>query len=141
MGSNKIFSTNIEVRLRDLDAMGYVNNSVFFTYFEEGRKNFSKKFFKLSDRSEFTFIVAHINCNYLKPIRFNDNITLRMWVKNIGTKSFSFEYKLVDFSDESIVYATGESVQICYDYREDKSIEVSEAMRETLLKFRTPETV
>jgi acyl-CoA thioester hydrolase len=32
--------TPIEVRFRDLDAMGHVNNAVFFTYFEIGRETY-----------------------------------------------------------------------------------------------------
>ena len=138
MISGKIFSTNIEVRFRDLDALGHVNNAVFFTYFEEGRKNFSKKFFKVTDPSEFTFIMAHISCDYLKPVRFIDNVTLQMWVRDIGTKSFAFEYKLVHQSDKSIVYATGESVQVCYDYKKDQSIVVSDEMKEKLIAYLKP---
>jgi acyl-CoA thioester hydrolase len=135
MQSNKIFSTDIEVRFRDLDAMGHVNNAVFFTYFEEGRKNFSKKIFKVSDLSDFTFIMAHISCDYLKPIKFNGNITLKMWVKHIGNKSFSFGYKLIDSKDESTVYATGESVQVCYDYTADTPMVVTSKTREALAQY------
>ncbi len=138
MISGKIFSTNIEVRFRDLDALGHVNNAVFFTYFEEGRKNFSKKFFKVTDPSEFTFIMAHISCDYLKPVRFIDNVTLQMWVRDIGTKSFAFEYKLVHQSDKSIVYATGESVQVCYDYKKNQSIVVPDEMKEKLIAYLKP---
>ena len=135
MQPNKIFSTNIEVRFRDLDALGHVNNAVYFTYFEEGRKNFSKKAFKVSTPSDFTFIMAHIRCDYLKPVKFNDKITLQMWVKHIGNRSFSFGYKLVDAKDESMVYAAGESVQVCYDYTSETSIPVSEEMREQMSEY------
>jgi len=107
MHSDKLFSTNVEVRFRDLDALGHVNNSVYFTYFEEGRKHFSKRVFGVSDISDFKFIMAHIQCDFKRPIQFNDHAVLQMWVKNIGTKSFSFEYRLVDLSDEAMVYATG----------------------------------
>ena len=138
MNSGKIFSTNIEVRFRDLDALGHVNNAVFFTYFEEGRKKFSKKYFKVSDPSDFRFIMAHIRCDYLKPVRFIDSVTLQMWVKDIGTKSFAFEYKLVHQSDESIVYATGESVQVCYDYRKNQSIVVSAEIKAKLTAYLKP---
>ena len=135
MHSDKLFSTNIEVRFRDLDAIGHVNNAVFFTYFEEGRKHFSKKVFKVSDVSDFKFIMAHIQCDFIKPIQFNDRVILQMWVKDIGTKSFSFEYRLVDFSDEVMVYATGKSIQVCYDYEKSRSIEVPEKMRERLTRY------
>jgi acyl-CoA thioester hydrolase len=135
MHSDKLFSTDIEVRFRDLDAIGHVNNAVFFTYFEEGRKHFSKNVFEVSDVSEFNFIMAHIQCDFIKPIQFNDRVILQMWVKDIGTKSFSFEYRLVDFSDEAMVYATGKSIQVCYDYQKNRSIEVPAKMRERLTLY------
>jgi acyl-CoA thioester hydrolase len=135
MHSDELFSTNIEVRFRDLDAIGHVNNAVFFTYFEEGRKHFSKKVFEVSDVSDFNFIMAHIQCDFIKPIQFNDRVILQMWVKDIGTKSFSFEYRLVDLSDEAMVYATGKSIQVCYDYQKNRSIEVPAKMRERLTLY------
>ncbi len=135
MRVDKRFSTNIEVRFRDLDALGHVNNAVFFTYFEEGRKQFSKKVFGVSDISEFKFIMAHIQCDFIRPIQFNNHVILQMWVRDIGTKSFSFKYRLVDFSDQAMVYATGESIQVCYDYEKNRSIEVPQKMREKLTRY------
>jgi acyl-CoA thioester hydrolase len=138
MNSGKIFSTNIDVRFRDLDALGHVNNAVFLTYFEEGRKKFSEKYFKVSDPSDFKFIMAHIRCDYIKPVLFVDKLTLHMWVKDIGTKSFAFEYKLVHESDESIVYATGESVQVCFDYKKNQSMAVSDETKKKLTLYLKP---
>ena len=79
--------------------------------------------------------MAHIQCDFIKPIQFNDHVILQMWVKNIGTKSFSFEYRLVDLSDEEMVYATGKSIQVCYDYQKNRSIEVPAKMRERLTLY------
>jgi len=134
-GQNKLFAVDIEVRFRDLDAMGHVNNSVFFTYFEHGRMLFSRQIFKMYEPAEFTFIMAHISCNFLKPVQLSDSVILQMWVKNIGTKSFDYGYKLVDRSNESVVYASGESVQVCYDYKAAKSITVPEDMRAKLSEY------
>lgn len=39
----KKFSVNINVRFRDIDSKGHVNNAVFFTFFEERRKAFLNK--------------------------------------------------------------------------------------------------
>jgi len=36
----EVFSADIELRFRDMDAMGHVNNAVYFTYFETGRFQF-----------------------------------------------------------------------------------------------------
>jgi acyl-CoA thioester hydrolase len=135
MNSGKIFSINIEVRFSDLDALGHVNNAVFFTYFEEARTKFSQEFFQVSDPSDFKFIMAHARCDYLKPLMFADKITLQMWVKHIGTKSFIFEYRLVRGTDPSVVYAAGESVQVCYDYNKNQSIFLSDQIKEKLIPY------
>ena len=135
MNRYNIFSTNIDVRFRDLDAMGHVNNSVFFTYFEEGRIDFSHKVFNISDPSGFSFIMAHIRCDFLLPVKLGHRLTLQMWVNSIGKKSFGYGYKLVERSDESVIFALGESIQVCYDYTENKSIPVPDEMKAKLSTY------
>jgi acyl-CoA thioester hydrolase len=131
----KIFKIQINVRFRDIDGMGHVNNAVFFTYFEEGRKAFFQKNSTDSDLSVFPFILAHTGCDFINPIRLNTQLALKMWVKKIGNKSFELGYSLVDFIDESITYAKGESVQVCFDYGENKSIAVPSELMQKLSEY------
>jgi acyl-CoA thioesterase FadM len=51
-------------------------------------------------------------------------------------KSFGLGNKLVDFSDASIAYAKGESVQVCYDYGENRSVAVSVSLRQKLMAYQ-----
>ena len=130
------YRIQIPVRFRDLDAMGHVNNAVFFTYFEIGRESF--RFDNISnqiDKSLSSFILAHISCDYIRPITIGTQLTLTLAVKKIGSKSFEYLYILSDSTDESIEYARGESVQVCYDYAQNKSIEISPEFRARLLQF------
>ena len=129
-----VFKSPINVRFRDIDSMGHVNNAVFFTYFEEGRIALFQTFSD-SGFSTFPFIMAHIGCDYLRPITLNTQLFLEMWVNKIGLKSFGLSYKLVDLSDESIIYAKGESVQVCFDYGENKPIAVSAALKQKLIEY------
>ena len=131
---SEIFKTQIGVRFRDLDANGHVNHVVVFTYFEEGRKTF---FLDPSASGPFIFpfIMAHISCDYLKPIKLDARLLLQMWISNIGNKSFSLSYKLTELPDESIIYAKGESVQVCYDYIQDKSIKIPLKLKQTLDRY------
>jgi acyl-CoA thioester hydrolase len=130
------FSIHIDVRFRDVDALGHVNNAVFFTYFEEGRKSFFLKHSDVSKPTGFGFILAHISCDYLKPIRLTDRLKLLVTVGAIKNKSFAFTYKLVDRKDDALVFATGESVQVCYDYSLNQSIPVPPDLKEKLLIFQ-----
>ena len=88
----KKFSVNICVRFKDIDFMGHANNAVFFTFFEEGRKEFLNKILNISNPDGYNFILAHISCDFLKPVKINDTITLHLWIGKIGGKSFTFIY-------------------------------------------------
>ncbi len=136
MTGGDLFSIGIDVRFRDLDAMGHVNNAVMFTYFEEGRKHFFFGAFKGASLKDFNFILASIRCDYLHPVRLEDKPRLWMWVEDIGRKSFSLAYRLTADGDKDFVFARGRSVQVCYDYSSGRSIPVSDRMREVLEQHR-----
>jgi len=120
----KKFSVNISIRFRDIDSMGHVNNAVFFTFFEEGRKAFLNKILNISDPDDYNFILAHISCDYLKPVKINDLITLQLWIGKTGSKSFTFIYKLINKKDDLLVYAKGKSVQVFFDYKRNCTMQI-----------------
>ncbi len=138
---HRIFVRDIDIRFRDIDAMGHVNNSVYFTYFEYGRVKFFYCDAHKNTFGKFSFILAHIRCDYIIPVTLDDKITLRMWISTIGAKSFIFQYRLVDHSDPSIVFASAESVQVCFDYPQKRSIPVAEELRSELSAYLNPDAV
>jgi YbgC/YbaW family acyl-CoA thioester hydrolase len=95
LNRNPDFQTAINVRFNDIDAMGHVNNAVMFTYFEEGRKALFLERLKGVKGGGFNFILAHIQCDYLLPVRLEDRPVLKMTVSAIGGKSFGLSYVLV----------------------------------------------
>jgi len=116
--------TDITVRFRDIDSMGHVNNAVFLTYFEEGRKDFLESVLDVVNPKDYPFILAHINCDFLRPVKLGDRVSLQTWIGEIGEKSFRFKYQIVDKSDESITYTKGESVMVLFDYKGKKTIPI-----------------
>ena len=135
MGAKKEFAVDLTVRFRDLDAMGHVNNAVFFTYFEEGRKSFFLAHRLESADHMFPFILAKIECEYLKPIQLTDQPRLYMGLETVGTKSFIIYYRLADRRDDSILYARGRSVLVTYDYAKATTIVIPEAYRSQLTRY------
>jgi acyl-CoA thioester hydrolase len=133
---NSFFYIDLPTRFRDLDALGHVNNAVYITYFEEGRKSFFLSYINEKESAfDFPFILAHIQCDYNRPITLKDAIGLQMWVGSIGNKSFAFLYEIIDRKNDSIVYASGKSVQVSFDYKLQKSIPISETLKHKLLPF------
>ena len=138
MSRQQPFQSRISIRFNDIDAMGHVNNAVIFTYFEEGRKALFYDAFRQSAPGGFNFMVAHLECDYILPVRLEDHLLLDLWVTAIGTKSFGLAYALMDEVDVNRIFAKGSSVQVCYDYRQRQSVPVPQTLRKALLAYHLP---
>ena len=130
MNKKNRFSITLDVRFRDLDAMGHVNNATYFTYMEEARKEFFNHLFNYSSPEDYPFILAGISCNFKKPVRLEDNsLAEDIWLTHLGRKSFTFGYEFYRPGDPAWIFATGKSVQVFYDYRNNRSIEIPETFK------------
>jgi len=136
MNHNSAFTIPIKVRFRDLDALGHVNNAVYFTYFEEGRRSFFHALEQNADPYDFRFILAHVCCDYIRQVRLVDRLALHMEVGNVGEKSFAINYELTDRIDPSNIFAKGESVLVGFDYTRNRSVPLSAALRKKLIEYR-----
>ena len=138
MNDQNGFQSKVAVRFNDIDAMGHVNNAVIFTYFEEGRKALFYDALRHAAPGGFNFMVAHLECDYLEPVRLEDRLLLKMWVSAIWTKSFGLTYALMDATDGKRSFAKGSSVQVCYDYHRRRSVPVPQALRNALQAYHLP---
>ena len=136
MNKNMVVKLDIDVRFRDLDALGHVNNAVYFTYFEEGRKSFFDNLYPERDLYDFRFILAHISCDFIKQVTLKDRLSLHMTVGDIGSKSFKLYYELTGRENYETVFAKAESVQVCYDYKSNATVRVSDELKQQLSKYK-----
>ena len=135
MKGHKRIITDITVRFRDVDAMGHVNNAVFFTYFEEGRAAFLDEVLGIVDPGDYPFILAHLNCDFNRPVKLGDRLVLEIWVDDIGKKSFTFKYRVINGDNEGLEYAKGESIMVLFDYTENKTIPIPHDFLEKITPY------
>ncbi len=135
MNPKQPFRTPIAIRFNDVDVKGHVNNALIFTYFEEGRKALFYELLAETIPDSFNFIIAHLECDYIRPVFLDDRLSLDMWVTGIGNKSFTLAYALVDENDANRIFAKGASVQVCYDYDQRQSIPVSKTLKKALMTY------
>jgi len=130
MSKNNRFTIKQNVRFRDLDAMGHVNNATYFTYMEEARIGFFGEVHNSTSSNDFPFILASVSCNFNKPVQFEEKtLGVDLWIIHLGRKSFTFKYAIYRAQDPEWVFATGESVQVFFDHQNHKSIEIPEAFK------------
>lgn len=120
------YETPVEVRFKDVDAMGHVNNAVFVTYFEQARASFFRDVFGVRRVEDIDFIVARMEVDYLRPVRMEDEARVRLGLSRVGTTSFTVEYLLTAGGETA---ARGRSIQVFFDYARREKKPVPEAFR------------
>ncbi len=120
----------IDIRWRDLDALGHVNNAVYLTYFELARFAYIRALepdIELDPATllprGYQFILADTHIRYRSPALLSDRLELSLYISRVGRKSFDFEYRLVDLNTGRLV-SDGCSTQVWYDYATQTSLPV-----------------
>jgi acyl-CoA thioester hydrolase len=127
----EIFETTVEIRFADIDAMGHVNNAVYFSYFEQARMAyFKERVARIWDWNEDGVIVARNEIDYVFPVFLNDRMVIRLWVEHVGSKSFTVCYRVV--VGERLC-ATGKSVLVCFNHKNKATQVLPEAWRTIFL--------
>ena len=138
-----LFTHHLEVRFRDCDALGHVNNAVYLTYLEESRF----AFWRASGlgrhapdlpppdgdaEAALGVIVARVEIDYRRPARHGDALRIHVGVAAIGRTSFTYEYEIVDAADTLI--ANARSVIVRYDYAAGRPVPISEDIKQALTR-------
>lgn len=130
------FTLPLEVRFRDVDALGHVNNAVYLTYFEQARVTYSLELLDMAEIRALPFILAEITVGYRRPAFFGDRLSLGVRIDRIGNKSFTIASEIVRLhadGQEELV-ATSREIMVWYDYAADATTPVPNYFREEVMR-------
>src|SRR5262245_19564749 len=129
----KVFSHRIEVRFRDCDPLGHVNNAAYLTYLEQARLFYWRSLwgFGLDDRtSRPGVIMARAEIDYRFPSRYGQTLDVKIDVAAIGRTSFTYDYEILD--EEGRVVASARTVQVMYDYETAAPVPIPAEIRQKM---------
>lgn len=123
----------VEVRFRDCDAMGHVNNAVYLTYLEIARFAYWKAAEIGRLQGDISYIIARVEIDFRASAVTGDVVDVALAVRAIGRTSFTMEYELRDQTGRLLAQA--KSVQVTYDYANQQSVPVPDAIRARISEF------
>jgi len=126
------FTTDIQMRFRDIDGMGHVNNAVYLSYVELARTQFYMHQANKRTLDEIDFILAHVEIDFESQATWGDQIQVAVWPSKIGNSSFTLSYEVKEKRSGRIL-ARAKSVLVSYDYENRKSKPIPDEFR-TLLQ-------
>jgi acyl-CoA thioester hydrolase len=126
-----MFHHEIEVRFRDCDPMGHVNNAVYFTYLEAARFAWWRHLLGANALKDHGFIVARAACDYRAPALPGDRLLVELRVAKVGRSSFTIAYELLNARTRALV-AEAETVQVVLDYASGRPMLIPDDLRAKL---------
>lgn len=120
--------TPVEVRYRDVDSMGHVNNSTYATFLEQACAVFFRNV--LSERLDrVDTVLVTLTIDFLVPITVEDDVEVRLLVTDVGTSSLTMQYEV---RDGDRVYATAETVLVLLDPASENPASLPDVWREAI---------
>ncbi|WP_049887876.1 acyl-CoA thioesterase [Natronobacterium gregoryi] len=102
---------DVDVRLRDIDFMGHVNNATYATYLEQARKAYFRDVLDVS-LVEVGTVLVNLEIDYARPIEADDDVTVAVRAPELGESSLPLEYEIRADGEQA---ATARTVQVVRD--------------------------
>lgn len=124
---------DIPIRWGDMDAMGHVNNTVYFRYLEQLRISWFDALGIGGHDVPQGPVIVNAHCSFLRELRYPGVVRARMWVGEIGRSSFETLAALSRTDDPETVYAEGGAKVVWVDYPKRKSTPLPERVRNAIV--------
>jgi acyl-CoA thioester hydrolase len=124
----------IEIRWRDMDGFGHVNNSTYLTYLEEARDQFLTD---LLGETVHRIVIRRIEIDFVSGLtQDDDHVDVDVRLTGVGTSSLTLAEQIVSVADGRVA-ATANTVMVHTDDSRTASAPWPAAAR-TVLGATTP---
>lgn len=127
-----VHEMTMPIRWGDMDAMGHVNNTTYFRYFETARIDWLHAIGGAPDPAGQGPVIVNAFCNFLKQLEYPGQIVARLYVADVGRSSFDTYHELSPLDAPDVVHAEGGARIVWVDFPAQKSCALPDWLRERL---------
>jgi len=129
-------STNVQLRFNDIDALGHVNNSVYFQFFDLAKTEY---FAGLEVNADINWcrpsiVIANVNCSFLVPTVFQEPVEVLTQCAHLGNKSLTLLQHLINH-DTREVKATCTTIMVNLDPETNQPAPIPQVWRNAIIAF------
>jgi acyl-CoA thioester hydrolase len=119
----------VDVRFRDVDAMGHVNNAVYSTYMEQARIEYLEHVVGEGIFGDVGVVIADLHVDFARPIDYGESVVVGVRAGELGASSIPVEHEI---RADGVVAATAEGVLVTYDSEAEEAIPVPDEWRDRI---------
>jgi acyl-CoA thioester hydrolase len=135
MSRKQVDVMRMAIRWGDMDAMGHVNNTVYFKYMETARIAWFEQIGGAPSPEGEGPVIVNANCTFLKQLKYPGEIEVTTFVGPPGRSSFqvTHEIRLVGADGKAgDLYAEGGAKTVWVNMQAEKSVPLPDAVRALL---------
>lgn len=119
----------IPIRWGDMDAMGHVNNTIYFRYMEVVRIEWLYQVGGRPNPGGTGPVIVNAFCNFIKQLQYPGEVLARHYIAAPGRTSFDTYITLERTDSPGVICASGGAKTVWVDYAAEKSVPLPESVR------------
>jgi acyl-CoA thioester hydrolase len=129
-----VHTIRMAIRWGDMDAMGHVNNTVYFRYIEQARIDWLSQLGCAPDPQGEGPVIINARCTFLRQLTYPGDIEIRTFVGEFGRTSFETYHEIRRTDQPDLLCAEGGAKVVWVNFPLQKSMPLSPALRERLVE-------
>lgn len=125
----------VQIRFNDIDLLGHVNNTVYFSFYDTGKARYMEEVRRGDiDFRKIETVIANVDCAFRRPIYFGQEIDVLTRLIEMGDKHIKLQQMLVDHTTDE-VHSLCETVMVYVDVKTLVPIGVPRQWRDLFSEF------
>ena len=120
------------IRWGDMDAMGHVNNTVYFRYMEQARIEWFTEAGCAPDPMGEGPVIINARCTFIRQLKYPGEIEVATYVGGPGRSSFEMYHEIRRTDQKDVLSAEGGAKVVWVDFPLEKSAPLPEWVRALL---------
>jgi acyl-CoA thioester hydrolase len=121
------FHHEVDVRFRDVDAMGHAHHSLPLVYLEEARAAYWRDIAGRATVADIDYVMAEVTVRFHRRITYPDTLDVALRVSLLGGKSFEMVFEMRSGAGDLVV--SGSTIQVMYDYAAGAAMPIPAELR------------
>ena len=124
-----VYQMTVQVRWGDMDAMGHVNNTVYFRYLEMIRIEWMRSVGSQPEPAGQGQVIVNAFCNFYKQLEYPGDALVKMYASDPGRTSFETWGTIERADQPGTIYAAGGATTVWVDSQAQKSVPLPDWLR------------
>ncbi|MGS0742193.1 acyl-CoA thioesterase [Glaciimonas sp. GG7] len=126
-----VHRSKIAIRWGDMDALGHVNNTVYFRYLEQARIEWMGTMGNVITPIQGPVLV-NAQCSFLRQLKYPGEVEVYCYIGQVGRSSFDTTYEIRRVDVPDVIFAEGSARLVWIDFKHEKSIPLPDNIRQML---------